>query len=290
MDSGIILADINLLKSELQNPQEKSFDSLDGGQRLIESQVEPPIGGDETKKPFDLERDEDGVLHIVRCVFMSDGELYELEDREIPEGTEWIWLKTVSECQNSEDEKSHDLELKHSIEFEQGAKIGQNEIWLPIYRLTDDLEIEIDFRACMKETGLKTRTMTCVVPVVFSPGDSSYNQTLYPKYKIRACNDIELSWATLMLGNDGEYYIFQDGKYVKISNKGNGDGSGGGESGGGDTSGYSGAVVVATNPRYDDGSHQLLYTPVSMKYEKGLLKSIETGSETVIAQAVEESA
>ena len=64
----------------------------------------------------------------------------------------------------------------------------------------------------------------------------------------------------------------------------------GGEEPGEEGSGYSGSIVVATNPRYDEGSHQLLYTPVELAFENGRLSSYTTGSESVIAQAVEESA
>jgi hypothetical protein len=90
----------------------------------------------------------------------------------------------------------------------------------------------------------------------------------------------------MIAGGDGIRVTEENGR-ITITATG-----GGGSSGGDDvvTSGYSGTVVAATNPRYDEGSHRLLYTPVSMKFEKGLMKSIEMGAETVIAQAVEESA
>jgi glucose/arabinose dehydrogenase len=90
----------------------------------------------------------------------------------------------------------------------------------------------------------------------------------------------------MIAGGDGIRVTEENGR-ITITATG-----GGGSSGGDDvvTSGYSGTVVAATNPRYDESSHRLLYTPVSMKFEKGLMKSIQTGSESVIAQAVEESA
>lgn len=69
-----------------------------------------------------------------------------------------------------------------------------------------------------------------------------------------------------------------------------GSSGGGGEDDDPSVSGFTGSKVLAMNPRYDESSHQLLYTPVTMTYENGLLKSIATGAETVIAQAVEESA
>lgn len=288
MDNGVILAELNSLKIDCQQVA-KSMDvnPLDGERQFLEDPITPPIGGDETKKPFDLERDEDGVLHMVRNVFMSVGELYELEDKEIPEGTKWIWLKTVVECENSEDGKSHGWTLNHSIEFTKSEGAEKTEIWKPLYRLTDNLEIEIDFRGCLYEDGLTTRMARCVYPIIHNPSDPSRDEAFYPKFHIRSCGDMELSWATLMMGSDGAYYIYQDGKSVKISNK---DGEDGEDGEGGAVSGYTGTVIAATNPRYDEGSHRLLYTPVSMKFEKGLMKSIQTGSESVIAQAVEESA
>jgi hypothetical protein len=90
----------------------------------------------------------------------------------------------------------------------------------------------------------------------------------------------------MIAGGDGIRVTEENGR-ITITATG-----GGGSSGGDDVviSGYSGTVVAATNPRYDESSHRLLYTPVSMKFEKGLMKSIQTGSESVIAQAVEESA
>ena len=284
-DVGMIEAKINNLRSEIED--QMSPGQFDLGYEQFDTPMAPPIGGDETKKPFDLERDEDGVLHMVRNVFMSIDELYELEDKEIPEGTKWIWLKTVVECENSEDGESHDRTLNHSIEFTKSEGAKKTEIWKPLYRLTDNLEIEIDFRGCLYEDGLTTRMARCVYPVIHHPGDPSLDKSFYPKFHVRSCGDMELSWATLMIGSDGAYYIYQDGKSVKISNK-DGEGGEGGE--GGEVSGYTGTVIAATKPRYDEGSHQLLYTPVSKKYENGLLKSVETGAETVIAQAVEESA
>ena len=288
MDFGMIEAKINNLRSDIED--QMSPGQFDLGFEQFDTTMAPPIGGGETQKPFDLERDEDGVLRMVRNIFMSGGELYELEDKEIPEGTKWIWLKTVAECEDSDDGNDHYVKLMHSIEFEKGEESGKRELWKPVYKLTDDLEVEIDFRSCQHEDGLEMRTMKCVMPVVYSPDDPSLNETLYPKYEIRACNDIELSWATLMMGSDGAYYIYQDGKSVKISNKDGEDGEDGEGGEGGAVSGYTGTVIEATNPRYDEGLHQLLYTPVSMKFENGLMKSIETGSESVIAQAVEESA
>lgn len=90
----------------------------------------------------------------------------------------------------------------------------------------------------------------------------------------------------MIAGGDGIRVTEENGR-ITITATG-----GGGSSGGEEvvTSGYSGTVIAATNPRYDEGSHRLLYTPVSMKFEKGLMKSIQTGAESVIAQAVEESA
>lgn len=81
---------------------------------------------------------------------------------------------------------------------------------------------------------------------------------------------------------------------IQISATGGGDSGGGGSTGGGDGedtgTGISGTVVVATAPRYDEGSHQLRYTPVSLTFANGRLTAMESGAETVIAQAVEESA
>ena len=90
----------------------------------------------------------------------------------------------------------------------------------------------------------------------------------------------------ILIGGDGIKIEEKNGKITISATLGNF----GNEGEGVVTSGYSGTVIEATNPRYDEGTHRLLYTPVSKKYENGLLKSIETGAETVIAQAVEESA
>ena len=90
----------------------------------------------------------------------------------------------------------------------------------------------------------------------------------------------------MLIGGNGIKIEEKNGKITISATMGNF----GNEGEGVVTSGYSGTVIEATNPRYDEGSHRLLYTPVSKKYENGLLKSIETGAETVIAQAVEESA
>jgi len=112
------------------------------------------------------------------------------------------------------------------------------------------------------------------------------------KVKILASENLNMHIKPITSG-PGIAVTEKDGVIV-ISATGGGSSGEGGEGGGSGegvvTSGYSGTVIEATNPRYDEGSHRLLYTPVSKKYENGLLKSIETGDETVIAQAVEESA
>lgn len=96
----------------------------------------------------------------------------------------------------------------------------------------------------------------------------------------------------MITGGDGIRVTETNGQ-IQISATGGGD-SGGGSTGGGDGedagTGISGTVVVATAPRYDEGSHQLRYTPVSLTFANGRLTAMESGAETVIAQAVEESA
>ncbi len=77
-----------------------------------------------------------------------------------------------------------------------------------------------------------------------------------------------------------------DGAIV-ISATGGGGSTGGGEDSG---TGISGTFVFATVPRYNEASHQLLYTSVSLTFANGRLTATATGAETVIAQAVEESA
>jgi hypothetical protein len=67
-------------------------------------------------------------------------------------------------------------------------------------------------------------------------------------------------------------------------------GSGSPDDGEDSGTGISGTFVFATVPRYDEAVHQLLYTPVSLTFANGRLMAMEAGAETVIAQAVEESA
>jgi hypothetical protein len=95
----------------------------------------------------------------------------------------------------------------------------------------------------------------------------------------------------LIAGGNGINVSGANGR-ITISATGGGSGGGGGSTGGGEDSGtgISGTFVFATVPRYDEAVHQLLYTPVSLTFANGRLTAMETGSESVIAQAVEESA
>ena len=94
----------------------------------------------------------------------------------------------------------------------------------------------------------------------------------------------------MIAGGDGIRVTEENGR-ITITATGGGS-SGGGSTGGGEDSGtgISGTFVFATVPRYDEASHRLLYTPVSLTFANGRLTAMETGAETVIAQAVEESA
>ena len=92
----------------------------------------------------------------------------------------------------------------------------------------------------------------------------------------------------LLAAGDG-ISITESGGRITISATGGGGGGGGG---GGDvqTSGYTGDVVVSTQPRYDTATHKLLYTPVTLAYADGLLQSVTPAqSETEITQAVQET-
>lgn len=95
----------------------------------------------------------------------------------------------------------------------------------------------------------------------------------------------------MITGGNGISVVETEGR-IQISATGDGGSSGGGSTGGGEDSGtgISGTFVFATVPRYDEASHRLLYTPVSLTFANGRLTAMETGAETVIAQAVEESA
>lgn len=94
----------------------------------------------------------------------------------------------------------------------------------------------------------------------------------------------------MITGGDGISVIETEGR-IHISATGDGSGGGGsGEGGGGSTTGYTGNVVVSTEPRYDETTHRLLHTPVALTFSNGVCTAVETGEETVIAQAVEESA
>lgn len=108
--------------------------------------------------------------------------------------------------------------------------------------------------------------------------------------KVMSTKDAELFVKPIHGGEGIE--ITEDETGITISAKGSGsDGSDGADGTDGDSgSGLTTTVVVAANPRYDEGSHQLLYTPVELVFENGRLSSYTTGSESVIAQAVEESA
>ena len=124
--------------------------------------------------------------------------------------------------------------------------------------------------------------------------------------KFLASDDMAIGQRMIFGGEGIEITSDESGITISLAKTGGGGGDGegegegeggeepgegeGGEEPGEEGSGYSGSIVVATNPRYDEGSHQLLYTPVELAFENGRLSSYTTGSESVIAQAVEESA
>jgi hypothetical protein len=122
--------------------------------------------------------------------------------------------------------------------------------------------------------------------------------------KFLATEDMTLGQRMIFGGDGIEISSDENGITISLAKTGGGGGDGEGEGEGGEEpgegeggeepgeegSGYSGSIVVATDPRYDEGSHQLLYTPVELAFENGRLSSYTTGSESVIAQAVEESA
>ena len=91
----------------------------------------------------------------------------------------------------------------------------------------------------------------------------------------------------MITGGNGISVEETEGRIQISATGGGGSGEGGGEDSG---TGISGTFVFATVPRYDEAVHQLLYTPVSLTFANGLLTAMEVGDETVIAQAVEESA
>ena len=109
------------------------------------------------------------------------------------------------------------------------------------------------------------------------------------KVKILASENLNMHIKPIASGS-GIAVTEKDGAIV-ISATGGGGSSGGGSTGGGEDSGtgISGTFVFATVPHYDEAVHQLLYTPVSLTFANGRLTAMETGDETVIAQAVEES-
>ena len=96
----------------------------------------------------------------------------------------------------------------------------------------------------------------------------------------------------MITGGNGISVVETEGRIQISATGGDGSGEGGGSTGDGEDSGtgISGTFVFATVPRYDEASHRLLYTPVSLMFANGRLTAMETGDETVIAQAVEESA
>ena len=110
------------------------------------------------------------------------------------------------------------------------------------------------------------------------------------KVKILASENLNMHIKPIASGS-GIAVTEKDGAIVISATGGGGSLDGGGSTGGGEDSGtgISGTLVFATVPHYDEAVHQLLYTPVSLTFANGRLTAMETGDETVIAQAVEES-
>ncbi len=117
----------------------------------------------------------------------------------------------------------------------------------------------------------------------------AYGDTPTKTVKVMAAADVTSGMKRIVAGNGIVVTDSDDGSTITISAAGSGS-SDGSSDGSGSTVGQGGTVVVATNPRYDATSHRLLYTPVSITFDNGRLSKIETGVETMIAQAVEECA
>ena len=104
----------------------------------------------------------------------------------------------------------------------------------------------------------------------------------------------DISWVYKMIRGGQGILVTELGGVITISATGHGGESGGGSGGSGESGesggGFTGEVVAATAPRYDESTHRLLYTPVRLVFSGGACTGAETGAETVIAQAVEESA
>lgn len=109
------------------------------------------------------------------------------------------------------------------------------------------------------------------------------------KVKILASENLNMHIKPITSG-PGITVTEKDGAIVIGATGGGSSGGGDGSGEGGSTTGYSGKVVASTEPRYDESTHRLLHIPVEMTFANGLCTGIVAGAETVIAQAVEESA
>ena len=120
-----------------------------------------------------------------------------------------------------------------------------------------------------------------------------YRDTPTSTVKFLGSSDMTLGYREIRGGSGILVTLSEDGAGITISATGQAGGGGepgdggGGESGG---EGYTGQVVVSTSPRYDEATHRLLHTPVALTFADGVCTAVETGAETVVAQAVEESA
>lgn len=276
------------------------------------------VFSDSGRRPFDIEMVESGetsVRKIVRCSFWIMGQYVTLGDYELPEMVaeeggenpdvrvvvifnapadveidksnpgQYCSIGTEADLPSGDDAANRVVSTFRLYDFTAGGDVKMDWRDVPIrwqFWYVDDNTISVDEDTAksgqfhLKQFYGNERNLTSI-PAVGT----------VVSFLVRYADPLVDEHPKLC-------YLSPDGlrKFLGVTDgSGGGSGGGEGEGDGEDTgTGISGMVVVATAPRYDEGSHQLRYTPVSLTFANGRLTAMESGAETVIAQAVEESA
>ena len=258
---------------------------------VVESAIVFSKGGS-NKKPFDIETvmvSGSPVKKVVRCVWMPGGNIVTSSDLTLSEitggSTVYVVVRQVM-ATTSTATLTVEQVASGSVPQASTGVTDQFVQYAPIYDLSETLDVVVDYRDALvglNWIGLDNNSIS------YGDDGNSQNFLHLKDFYNSDSNQSVIPTGCMLLARvpaiGGTYTL----AYVPTSLfVVTGGGSGGGSS---QTSGYTGDVVLGTLPRYDDTTHKLLYTPVTLTFADGLLQSmVAADSETEITTAVEETA
>lgn len=260
---------------------------------VVESALVFSKGGS-NNKPFDIvTADVNGtpIKTVVRCVWMPGGNIVTSGDLTLSEITGGSTVFAVVRMLNSSGSTpTLTVEQIASGSVPQASVGVENQfvVYAPIYDLSETLDVLVDYRDALvglNWMGIDNNTIS------FGDDGDNINFLHLKDFYNANSNESVIPTGCMLLARvpaaGGTYTL----AYVPTSLFVVTGGGGGGGDGVVPTSGYTGEMALCTLPRYDTTTHKLLYTPVTLTFENGLLQSMTTASsETEITEAVEETA